>query len=66
MSPNKNSDVKMFNIAQNCLGVVQMDSQTIKLFEMMVYKKTKIVLYLKNLHNFLNLTIHWQPSWTPS
>ena len=40
-----------------------MDSHIIKLAEMTYYKKNDIKL--KNLHNFLNLPIHWQPSWTP-
>ena len=41
-----------------------MDSQTIKLVEMMYTEE--IDIKLKNFLNFLNLPIHWQPSWTPS
>ena len=54
------------NIAQHCLRVVKMDSQTMKLVEMMYYEKKKIGPKLNNLHNFLYLTIHWQPSWAKS
>ena len=34
-----------------------MDSQTIKLVEMMYYK-INLIKKMKNLHNFLNLPIH--------
>ena len=40
-----------------------MSSQTIKLVEMMYYKKKKIELKLTDLHKFLNLSVHWQPSF---
>ena len=40
-----------------------MSSQTIKLVEMMYYKKKKIELKLTDLHKFLNLSVHWQTSF---
>ena len=42
MSSSENSHVKVLHIAQRCPAEIWMDSQTIKLLELLYYKRTKL------------------------